>query len=386
MDLRALRERLSQPGNELQAWSRDCSAKVTSQLDRWAAHFVPDNAAIAGRRSSSEAEALTATAPASSSVGSPQRLSKLDLKALNPSLSSIGLETVQMLMPRYHAKAGLACERMQHLGMTIEMIRHVMRAIWSIPAGAGEQSESELRDVFRMLDTTGDGTLDEDEFLAVLPLLGETVPPEVRLDRTALALDSPLVTPLACDDISPQALSRLFELADGDRGRTLDAAEFVRFVRQANPADKVSSAFLLIPCDSFQRSGSFSGQPRPIGIHQQPRALARVAIASAPHGPDAVARVLPSQAAPEGWRAFLPEAAAHFEEMVLLHLAEGPARAEGRMRGGEGGKQWRVVPLEELEFVQRSAAQPWSTSIVIPRVDVSNAEAMIAGRPLRGHI
>ncbi len=276
-------------------FSRDCSAEVTRTIDRLAAPFAKPAAIIGGSLDKSKGAPSTSAAAAAAS-GAQMKRATLDLKSLNPSLSAIGMETIAALMPRYLAKAGLACERMQHLGMTLDMIRLVMRAVWSMPEGATVQSEEALRQVFRMLDSTGDGTLDEDEFLAVLPLLGETVPPEV--------------------------LPRLFELVDDDRGGTVDGAEFVAFVRRANPHD---------------------------------------------------------EAAPEGWRAFLPEAAAHFEEMVLLHLSESAARTEGRMRIGDDGQQWRVIPFEELEFVQRSAAQPWSTSIVLARVDLANAEATVAG-------
>ena len=83
------------------------------------------------------------------------------------------------------------------------------------------------------------------------------------------------------------------------------------------------------------------------------------------------------EGSPEGWMAFLPESAAHFEEMVLLHVSEG--RSVGERGRSSGGKAWRVIDLDELEHVTRSAAEPWSTSIVLPRTDVENAEAVIRG-------
>lgn len=287
--LAALKERLTAPN--FQDWSRDCSAEVSRHLDKWASSFIkPTTAAISG---GARAKADPSAQQGASTVSAQQRV---NLQSLNPSLATVGTETISTLMPRYLPKAGLACERMQHMGMTIAMIRSMMRAVWSVPAGATEQSESALRDVFHLLDTTGDGSLDDSELLAVLPLLGETVPPEV--------------------------LSRLFEQVDNDAGGTIDASEFVRFVRLANPHDE--------------------GEP-------------------------------------DGWQAFLPAAAANTEEMVLLHVSDGPGRAEGRMRVGDDGRNWRIIPFDELDFVRRSASQPWSTSLVLPRSDLHNAEETIQG-------
>ena len=39
----------------------------------------------------------------------------------------------------------------------------------------GQHSERAIRHIFSIFDASGDGLLDEDEFLAVVPLLGEVV-------------------------------------------------------------------------------------------------------------------------------------------------------------------------------------------------------------------
>jgi Ca2+-binding EF-hand superfamily protein len=204
----------------------------------------------------------------------------LDLTRLNPSLYVIGLETVERLLPRYLTKAGVACERMQHAQLPVEVIRRVLEALFLVPTGESVQSEEALREVFELFDTSGDGTLDQDEFFAVLPLLGEDVPPSV--------------------------VSSLFEAGDLDNGGTMDGAEFVDFMRRANP---------------------------------------------------------PAEGEADGWRAFLPETAAHFEEMVLLHLREGHRRGGG----GDRAKDWEVVPADA----------PWSMSLLLPRADLANCQALV---------
>lgn len=214
---------------------------------------------------------------------------RLNLSALNPSLYVIGLETVEQILPRYLKKSGIACERMQHAGLPVEAIRHVLEALFVYPEGSSLQSEERLRKVFALFDASGDGFLDQDEFFAVLPLMGEDVPPE--------------------------AIGKLFMASDTDSSGTISGAEFVEFMLQANPAD--------------------------------------------PNTPD-------------GWRAFLPEHAAHFEEMVLLQVAE-------RKIKGNKGQAWRVVLPEELESTQRSADAPWATTLLLSKSDLANAEAVIAG-------
>jgi hypothetical protein len=81
---------------------------------------------------------------------------KLNLSELNPSLYVVGLETVERVLPRYLSKAGIACERMQHAGLPVEAIRRVLEALFVVPDGASEQSEEHLREVFSLVDASGD--------------------------------------------------------------------------------------------------------------------------------------------------------------------------------------------------------------------------------------
>ena len=214
---------------------------------------------------------------------------RLDLKSLNPSLYVIGLETVEQILPRYLLKAGIACERMQHAGMPVEAIRMVLAALFVVPEDKGVQSEERLREVFSLFDASGDGYLDQDEFFAVLPLMGEDVPAE--------------------------AIGKLFAVGDADSSGTISGAEFVTFMQQSNP----------IAAD-----------------------------------------------AAEGWRAFLPEHAAHYEEMVLLQVSQ-------RKVKNNKGPAWRVVPPDELEAAQRSADAAWATTLLLSKNDLANAEAVIDG-------
>lgn len=222
----------------------------------------------------------------------------LDLKSLNPSLFVVGIDIVERLMPRYLTKAGIACERMQHAGMPVSAIRKVLTTCFVVDgAHGGFQLEEGLRDVFGMFDTSGDEFLDEDEFLSLLPLLGEDVPPEV--------------------------ISKLFELVDENESGTIDGSEFVDFVRAANPAD---------------------------------------------------------ESLPDGWRAFLPESAAHEEEMVMLEVRRRPqGRGGGEADGGPARAAWATIAPADLAALQRTVEKSWSTSVIINRVDVANAEAMIRG-------
>ena len=119
----------------------------------------------------------------------------------------------------------------------------MLEALFVVPVGESLQSEERLREVFTLVDASGDGLLDQDEFFAVLPLKGEDVPPE--------------------------AAGKLFAAGDVDYSGTISGSEFVDFIRNANPVDPT---------------------------------------------------------APDGWRAFLPEAALHYEEMVLLQMTEGSTR------------------------------------------------------------
>lgn len=272
---------------------RECTP--WESLGDWAASTLKGvlrpSSASALAKPQSEDSSLTA-APSSSTSSQ----SALDLKQLNPSLFIVGVQTLEAILPRYRTKAGLACERMQHAGMPVEVIRGMLEAAFVVPVGEEQQSESALRDAFRIFDASGDGSLDKDEFFAILPLLGESVPPEV--------------------------VDELFAIVDRDRGNTIDAAEFVAFVRAVNPKDT---------------------------------------------------------AAPEGWRAFLPSTSAQYEQMVLLHIAERRSRRSFDEKAGRRGRAWRVIQPSELESVQRSSGAPWSTSIVIARADLANAEAVISG-------
>ena len=73
----------------------------------------------------------------------------------------------------------------------------------------GTQSDRALHDAFNIFDATGDGLIDEDEFLSLLPLLGEEVP--------------------------GQLVRKLFEAIDENESGTISCDEFVQFVRRANP-------------------------------------------------------------------------------------------------------------------------------------------------------
>ena len=79
--------------------------------------------------------------------------------------------------------------------------------------------------------------------------------------------------------------------------------------------------------------------------------------------------------APDGWRAFLPEQAAHFEEMVLLQTS---ARKVKQSKG----VTCTPVAAADLEMVQRSAEAPYSTTLLLSRDDLANAEAVMV--QLRG--
>ncbi len=72
---------------------------------------------------------------------------RIDLKALNPSLDSVGLALVERLMPRYLHKAGLACERMQQVGLPVEVTSAVLEAVFCADA-----DDNSLRRVFALFD------------------------------------------------------------------------------------------------------------------------------------------------------------------------------------------------------------------------------------------
>ena len=95
---------------------------------------------------------------------------RVNLASVNPSLRTVGLPVVERLMPRYLVKAGLACERMQHAGLPGPFIANVLEATF------GTQTEAQLSEVFHYFDADGGGYLDEDEFIAIAPLLAEDVP------------------------------------------------------------------------------------------------------------------------------------------------------------------------------------------------------------------
>ena len=85
---------------------------------------------------------------------------------------------------------------MQHAGLPLEFITLLLSAVF------GAQDEGELRRVFELFDASGDGCLDEEEFLAMVPMLGEDVPPEW--------------------------LGKLFEVIDGDGNSVVTYDEFVK--------------------------------------------------------------------------------------------------------------------------------------------------------------
>ena len=263
---------LGGPLAELGKWTQEAAGKLLRSLPQPPARPT--------------ASAPSAIGPEKGGAKSESR--PLELSKLNPSLYVVGLETVERLMPRYLAKSGIACERMQHAGLPVDAIRKVLEALFTIPSGESEQCEEALREVFALVDASGDGLLDQDEFLAVLPLMGEDVPPSV--------------------------VGKLFAAGDLDSNGTISGAEFVSFMRVANPMDAATA---------------------------------------------------------DGWRAFLPESIANYEEMVLLQVAK--RKIIGK------ASAWRSVPQDELEMVQRSADAPYSSTLLLSKDDLANAEALIDG-------
>ena len=190
----------------LRAFSRDCTNLVAAAADQ---------VASAGRSLLGEATADTADPPGAPSLAlhlppppppQPQPQPRLDLQRLDPSLYGIGLEVAERIDPRYLEKAGRACERMQQAGLPVEVIQEVLLATFSGFGGTvdGEHSEHAIRHIFGIFDASGDGFLDEDEFLTILPLLGEVVP-------------------------SAQSAA-LFAAVDTSESGTISKAEFVNFI------------------------------------------------------------------------------------------------------------------------------------------------------------
>ena len=62
-----------------------------------------------------------------------------------------------------------ACS-LQHAGLLISFISNVLEACF------GEQTDQQVREVFHYFGSSGDSFLDEDEFIAISPLLAEDVP------------------------------------------------------------------------------------------------------------------------------------------------------------------------------------------------------------------
>jgi len=113
----------------------------------------------------------------------PKKPKRVNLATVNPSLRAMGLEVVERLMPRYLVKAGLACERMQHAGLPGPFIANVLEAAF------GTQTDAQLSEVFHYFDADGGGYIDEDEFIAIAPLLAEDVPGD-SLSALMTAIDT----------------------------------------------------------------------------------------------------------------------------------------------------------------------------------------------------
>lgn len=156
------------------------------------------------------AQKLTAQRkPNEQAAAPPQRTvvkKRLDLSTINPALSAVGLDLVERMMPRYITKAGLACERMQHAGLPVSFITQVLEAVFVT------QDEEQLREAFHYFDVSGDGFIDEDEYIAIAPLLGEDVPGD--------------------------SLAAVMAAIDTDNNGTVTCDEFVHYVRTCNPQDE----------------------------------------------------------------------------------------------------------------------------------------------------
>merc|ERR1740139_1161496 len=156
----------------------------------------------------------------------PKRAKKpkrLNLATVNPSLHTVGLEVVERLMPRYLPKAGLACERMQHAGLPGPFIANVLEATF------GEQTDAQLSEVFHYFDADGGGYLDEDEFVAIAPLLGEDVPGD--------------------------SLAALMSAIDTDCNGTVTCDEFIIFLRECNPRGDGRDGWRTVVPEQLMRGG-----------------------------------------------------------------------------------------------------------------------------------
>ena len=182
------------------------------------------------------AQRLTAQGkPKQQAAAPPQRSvvkKRLDLTTVNPALSAVGLDLVERMLPRYVTKAGLACERMQQAGLPVSFITQVLEAVFVT------QDEGQLREAFHYFDASGDGFIDEDEYIAIAPLLGEDVPGD--------------------------SLAAMMAAIDTDNNGTVTCDEFVEYVRKCNPQDEHTRGGwrAMLPDDDGGDDGAEGGEQR----------------------------------------------------------------------------------------------------------------------------
>jgi hypothetical protein len=152
---------------------KEMSHALDGAVHAFASVFVPAQQAKATPPAPAHSTAAAHAADARRRHRSERSVPLSPAVRLNPSLRSVGEEVVAQIPTRFLHDAALASEHMQHAQLQTETIRKIISALYV------EQTAESLRGVFEIFDASGDGNMEEDEFLALLSMLGPPVPPQV---------------------------------------------------------------------------------------------------------------------------------------------------------------------------------------------------------------
>eukprot|EP00658_Telonema_sp_P-2_P040442 TRINITY_DN28925_c0_g1_i1.p1 TRINITY_DN28925_c0_g1~~TRINITY_DN28925_c0_g1_i1.p1 ORF type:complete len:221 (+),score=69.72 TRINITY_DN28925_c0_g1_i1:59-721(+) len=155
------------------------------------------------------------------------------LKGLGQTMTAAAVLDAEfsLMNPLQLRKAGAIVGNMKDAGYDNKQINHICRALF------GDHSDEDMQCAWEVFDHKGVGELDVDEFKEVLPLMGETVPPE--------------------------EVAQLFDDVDENGSGRLEYPEFVKLIKAMNPKKEGSAAEVEEPTEPVAEAEAEGAEAEP---------------------------------------------------------------------------------------------------------------------------